>query len=120
MLKIKNLSLSYDKKQIFKNLNIEIKKDEITAIVGASGIGKSSLFMCINQMIRHEKSHKVSGEILYNGKNLLKLEEEELTNIRKEIVYVFQHPDILPMNIYENLAFVPRIHKIKNIYFSFS
>ena len=115
MLKIKNLSLSYDKKQIFKNLNIEIKKDEITAIVGASGIGKSSLFMCINQMIRHEKSHKVSGEILYNGKNLLKLEEEELTNIRKEIVYVFQHPDILPMNIYENLAFVPRIHKIKNI-----
>jgi len=53
MLKIENLSLSFGNKQIFKNLNIDIKKDEITAIVGPSGIGKSSLFLCINQMIRY-------------------------------------------------------------------
>lgn len=115
MLKIKNLSLKYNNRQIFKNLNINIKKDEITAIVGASGIGKSSLFLCINQMIRYEKSYELSGEILYNGKDLLKLDEDELTDIRKEIVYVFQHPDILPMSIYENLAFIPRIQKIKNL-----
>lgn len=115
MLNIKNLSLSYDNKEIFKNLNIQIKKDSITAIVGASGIGKSSLFSCINQMIRYENSYKLDGEIIYENKDLTKLSEDELTDIRKEIVYVPQHPDILPMSIYENLAFIPRIHKIKNI-----
>ncbi|WP_294966300.1 ATP-binding cassette domain-containing protein [Sulfurimonas sp.] len=115
MLNIKNLSLSYGDKHIFEELNIEIKENEITAIVGASGIGKSSLFLCINQMIRYEKSYKLKGEILYKGIDLMKESEDNLTKIRKNIIYVSQQPDILPMSIYENLAFIARIHKIKNI-----
>ncbi|HIP45908.1 MAG TPA: ATP-binding cassette domain-containing protein [Sulfurospirillum arcachonense] len=115
MLKIENLSLSFGNKQIFKNLNIDIKKDEITAIVGPSGIGKSSLFLCINQMIRYEKSYTLSGKILYDGIDLIKENENSLTKYRKEIVYVSQQPDILPMSIYENLAFIGRIHKLKEL-----
>jgi phosphate transport system ATP-binding protein len=115
MLSIKNLSLSYGDKNIFEELNIEIKENEITAIVGASGIGKSSLFLCINQMIRYEKSYKLKGEILYKGIDLMKESEDNLTKIRKNIIYVSQQPDILPMSIYENLAFIARIHKIKNM-----
>jgi len=115
MLKIENLSLSFGNKQIFKNLNIDIKKDEITAIVGPSGIGKSSLFLCINQMIRYEDNYTLSGKIIYENKDLLIQNEEQLTKYRKEIVYVSQHPDILPMSLYENLAFIGRVHKIKEL-----
>ena len=115
MLKIENLSLSFGDKQIFKNLNINIKKDEITAIVGPSGIGKSSLFLCINQMIRYEDSYNLSGKIMYENKDLITQSEEQLTKYRKEIVYVSQHPDILPMSLYENLAFIGRVHKIKEL-----
>ncbi len=115
MIKIENLSLGFGDKKIFDNLNLDIKKDEITAIIGPSGIGKSSLFLCINQMIRYEKSYNLSGKILYSGIDLTKENENSLTKYRKEIIYVSQHPDILPMSIYENLAFIGRVHKIKNL-----
>jgi len=115
MLKIENLSLSFGEKQIFKNLNIEIKKDEITAIVGPSGIGKSSLFLCINQMIRYEDFYTLSGRIMYQNKDLMTQSQEQLTQYRKEIVYVSQNPDLLPMSLYENLAFIGKIHKIKEL-----
>ena len=115
MIKIENLSLSFADKKIFNNLNLDIKKDEITAIIGPSGIGKSSLFLCINQMIRYEKSYNLSGKIFYSGIDLTKEDENSLTKYRKEIIYVSQHPDILPMSIYENLAFIGRVHKIKNL-----
>ncbi|MDA7848048.1 ATP-binding cassette domain-containing protein [Sulfurospirillum sp.] len=115
MLKIENLSLSFGDKKIFENLNIDIKKDEITAIVGPSGIGKSSLFLCINQMIRYEEAYNLSGKIIYENLDLTTLKEEQLTKYRKEIVYVAQHPDILPMSIYDNLAFIGNIHKLKEL-----
>ena len=115
MLKIENLSLSFGDKKIFENLNIEIKKDEITAIIGPSGIGKSSLFLCINQMIRYEENYTLSGKIIYQNKDLIIQSEEQLTKYRKEIVYVSQHPDILPMSLYENLAFIGRVHRIKEL-----
>ncbi len=115
MLKIENLFLSFGDKNIFENINIEIKKDEITAIIGPSGIGKSSLFLCINQMIRYEENYTLSGKIIYQNKDLIIQSEEQLTKYRKEIVYVSQHPDILPMSLYENLAFIGRVHRIKEL-----
>lgn len=115
MLKIKNLSLSFGTKKIFDNLNINIRANEITAIVGPSGIGKSSLFLCINQMIRYAQIYNLSGEILYQDIDLVQENEESLTKYRKEIIYVSQHPDILPMSIYENLAFIARVHKVEKL-----
>ncbi len=115
MLKIENLTLSFGEKNIFDNLNLNIKKGEITAIIGPSGIGKNSLFLCINQMIRYEKSYNLTGNILYEGIDLTDESENNLIKYRKEIIYVSQHPDILPMSIYENLAFIGRVHKIKNL-----
>jgi len=115
MLKIEDLSLRFGDKKIFENLNIDIKKDEITAIIGPSGIGKSSLFLCINQMIRYEENYTLSGKIIYQNRDLITQSEEQLTKYRKEIVYVSQHPDILPMSLYENLAFIGRVHKIKEL-----
>lgn len=118
MLKIKNLTLKFNDRFVFKDFNINIEKNKITAITGHSGIGKTSLFLCINQMIRYEKSAKINGEIFYNfdGKvrDLNLLQEKDLPRLRKEIIYVSQHPDLLPCSIYENLAFFARIYKFKN------
>ncbi len=119
MLTIKNLSLKFDEKNIFENINLQIQKNKITAITGPSGIGKTSLLLCLNQMIRYEEDFKVSGEILYDFKNKIQdinsLREDNLPLLRKEILYVPQHPDVLPFSIYENLAFFAKIHKIKDI-----
>ncbi len=65
MVIIKNLKLEFSNRIIFENLNLEIKENKITAIQGPSGIGKTSLFLCINSMIRYEDDYKLSGEILY-------------------------------------------------------
>lgn len=118
MVIIKNLSLSFKEKVIFEDLYLNIEEGEITAVVGPSGIGKSSLFLCINQMIREENEYCLNGEILYkkdeNYINLLEVKEHELPSLRKEVVYVSQHPDLLPMSVYENLAFFAKAHKISD------
>lgn len=119
MVIIKGLSLKFQDKVVFENLFLNMEENEITAITGPSGIGKTSLFLCINQMIRFEEDYTISGEVLYkkddNYINLLALNEHQSSLLRKEIIYVSQHPDILPMSIYENLAFFAKAHKLKNI-----
>lgn len=118
MLKIKNLFLKFNEKTIFSNLNLDIPENEITAIIGPSGIGKTSLFLCLNQMIRYEDNYKLEGEILYKKDDkyisLVNLYDNDLAKIRKEIIYVSQHPDLLPLSIYENLSFFAKAHKISN------
>lgn len=118
MVIIKNLKLQFANKIVFEKLNLHIKKDAITAIQGPSGIGKTSLFLCINSMIRFEEDYKLSGEILYKKGDkyidVLTLDDYAVQELRKEIVYVSQHPDLLPMSIYDNLNFFAKTHKIKN------
>lgn len=118
MVIIRDLTLKFHDKVIFENLYLNMEEDEITAITGPSGIGKTSLFLCINQMIRFEENYTLSGEILYKENdsyiNLLTLNEHESSLLRKEIIYVSQHPDILPMSVYENLAFFAKAHNLKS------
>lgn len=118
MVIIRDLTLKFHDKVIFENLYLNMEEDEITAITGPSGIGKTSLFLCINQMIRFEENYTLSGEILYKENdsyiNLLTLHEHESSLLRKEIIYVSQHPDILPMSVYENLAFFAKAHNLKS------
>lgn len=118
MVIIRDLTLKFHDKVIFENLYLNMEENEITAITGPSGIGKTSLFLCINQMIRFEENYTLSGEILYKENdsyiNLLTLNEHESSLLRKEIIYVSQHPDILPMSVYENLAFFAKAHNLKS------
>lgn len=108
-LKIEDLNLFYHKKQILKNLNLTIFKGSITAITGPSGIGKSSLLLILNQMIREYENASFSGKITFfdndNITDITKLPNKKLSSLRKEIVYVSQHPDILPFSIFENVYF---------------
>jgi phosphate transport system ATP-binding protein len=119
MVTIRNLSLSFEDKKIFENINLHIEKNKITVITGPSGVGKTSLLLCLNQMIKYEANPIIEGEVLYkfNGieTNLNSLKETDLFKLRKEIIYVSQHPDLLPFSLYENLAFFAKAHNILNI-----
>jgi len=109
ILELKDLQLCFGEKLIFEKLTLSIASHAITAIVGPSGIGKTSLLHVLNQMSREEASTKVSGELIFNDKgkavNLLTLCEKELPKLRQKIIYVSQHPDILPFSIFDNVAF---------------
>ncbi|WP_418180908.1 phosphate ABC transporter ATP-binding protein [Aliarcobacter lanthieri] len=117
ILKIENLNLFYDKKQILNNLNLEILENSITAISGPSGIGKSSLLLVLNQMIKEYENASFNGNITFfedNKKiNICSLASKELPVLRKKIVYVSQHPDILPFSIFENIYFPLKLQGIK-------
>ena len=117
ILKIENLNLYYDDKQVLKNLNLNIEKNSITAISGPSGIGKSSLLLVLNQMIKEYENASFTGKVYFNDDNkdidITTLSNKELPNLRKKIVYVSQHPDILPFSIFGNLYFPLKLQKIK-------
>ena len=115
-MEVKALSLSCGEKVIFKDLFIPIAKNSISAIVGPSGVGKSSFLQILNQMIREENALHVKGEVFFFEGNqkvdILKLDENALPKLRQKVVYVSQHPDILPFSIFDNMAFALRLQGI--------
>jgi len=109
----KGLNLWYGEKHALKNIDLEIKQNEVTAIIGPSGCGKSTYLKTLNRMVELVPSVKTTGEILYRERNILdkKYEVEEL---RTRVGMVFQKPNPFPKSIYDNIAYGPRIHGIKN------
>lgn len=109
IIEVKELQLCYGEKVIFKNLNVSIASHAITALIGPSGIGKTSFLQVLNQMSREDELTRVQGEVFFNDNgtaiNLLKLPQKHLPQLRQKIVYVSQHPDILPFSIFNNVAF---------------
>ncbi|SHE30978.1 phosphate ABC transporter ATP-binding protein, PhoT family [Marinitoga hydrogenitolerans DSM 16785] len=113
IIKIKEFNAWYDKKQALKNINIDFKRNKISAIIGPSGCGKSTLLRSINRMNDEIPNYRTSGEILYEEKNIYD-KDLDLTIYRKKVGMVFQKPVPFPMSIYENVAFGLKIHGIKN------
>ena len=89
ILEIKDFSMNYGKSRVLKNINLEIEKNRITAIIGPSGCGKSTFLKSLNLMITEEKSSEILGEIYFNGKNI---KDFQIENLRKKIGLVFQTP----------------------------
>lgn len=112
-IKVKGLSLFCGEKTIFSEVSLLIERNQISAITGPSGVGKSSFLQILNQMIREEKSLHVKGAVLFIDGNksidLLSLSDKELPVLRQKILYVSQHPDILPFSIFDNMAFALRL-----------
>lgn len=104
-----DLNLTFRDKHILKNINIDLPKNQITALIGPSGCGKSTLLRSFNRMHDLYPDVKITGQLkmddidLY-GKNV------SVTEIRKKIGMVFQKPNPLPKSIYENLSYALRIH----------
>ena len=111
IIAVNNLNLWYGQTQALKNINIEIPEKSITALIGPSGCGKSTFLKTLNRMNDLIPSVKITGEVRYNGENIF---ESEVNNLRKEVGMVFQKPNPFPMSIYDNIAYGPRTHGIKN------
>lgn len=111
-LHIKEFELYYDDFKALKNINLDIKANQITAFIGPSGCGKSTLLRSINRMNDLIEGCRVNGEILLDGENIYG--NMDVDQLRKHVGMVFQKPNPFPMSIYDNIAFGPRTHGIKN------
>lgn len=109
---IQNLDLFYGDFQALKNINLSIKSNEIMAFIGPSGCGKSTLLKSINRMNDLVENCKIEGSILLDGKDIYKNIDTNL--LRKRVGMVFQKPNPFPMSIYDNVAYGPRTHGIRN------
>ncbi|WP_443662489.1 phosphate ABC transporter ATP-binding protein PstB [Clostridium sp.] len=109
----KNLNLYYGNAQALKNVNIDIEKNSVTALIGPSGCGKSTFLRTINRMNDLIDSVKIDGEVLYENENIYG-QDYDVIALRKKVGMVFQKANPFPMSIYENIAYGPKIHGVKN------
>jgi phosphate transport system ATP-binding protein len=109
---IKKLNLWYGEDIALKEIDFPIYNNEITAIIGPSGCGKSTFIKTLNLMVSMVPTVRMSGEINFDGKNILR-NKMDLVDLRKKVGMVFQKPNPFPKSIYENVAYGPRVHGIK-------
>lgn len=109
----KNLNLYYGNVQALKNVNINIEKNSVTALIGPSGCGKSTFLRTINRMNDLIDSVKIDGEVLYENNNIYS-PDYDVIDLRKKVGMVFQKPNPFPMSIYDNVAYGPKIHGLTN------
>jgi len=110
---LKNVNVFYGKNQVLKNISLNIPERSITVIIGPSGCGKTTLLKCFNRLLDEVEAARVEGEILVDGKNIHD-PEVDVTQIRKKMGLLSQKPQVLPMSIYDNVAFGPRLHGQRN------
>ena len=109
----KNLCLWYGGAQALKNINIQIPENNITALIGPSGCGKSTFLKTLNRMNDLIPGVKITGEVRYLDTDIF-APGLDVNALRKEIGMVFQKPNPFPMSIYDNTAYGPRTHGVKN------
>ena len=110
---IKDLNLYYGDFQALKGINMDIQKNRVTAFIGPSGCGKSTCLKSINRMNDLVPSCKITGKITIDGEDIYD-PRTDITLLRKRAGMVFQKPNPFPMSIYDNIAYGPRIHGIKD------
>ena len=110
--KISNLDLYYGDFHALKNINMSIASNEITAFIGPSGCGKSTFLKSLNRMNDLVEGCKITGSVLLDGEDIYN--GMDVNILRKRVGMVFQKPNPFPMSIYDNIAYGPRIHGIKN------
>ena len=111
IITVKGLNLWYGQTQALKNISIDIPEKSITALIGPSGCGKSTFLKTLNRMNDLIPRVKITGEVLYHGESIF---QAEVNNLRKEVGMVFQKPNPFPMSIYDNIAYGPRTHGIRD------
>lgn len=113
ILDIKKLNLWYGENHALKDVDMEIKRNAITAFIGPSGCGKSTFLKTLNRMNDLVPGVRIEGQVLLDGIDIYG-PKVDTSMLRKKIGMVFQQPNPFPMSIYDNVAYAPRIHGIKN------
>ena len=112
-ISVENLNLHYGENHALKDVNMEIADHAITAFIGPSGCGKSTFLRCLNRMNDLVDGGRVEGIVLRDGEDIYD-KRVDTTLLRKKVGMVFQQPNPFPMSIYDNIAYGPRLHGIKN------
>ena len=110
---IRNAELYYGDFKALKGINLEIPENKITAFIGPSGCGKSTLLKSLNRMNDLVEGCRVDGQILLDGQDIYQ-KDVDVNTLRKRVGMVFQKPNPFPMSIYDNVAYGPRTHGIRN------
>lgn len=108
-----NFNLWYGGHHALKDINLNMQENEVTAIIGPSGCGKSTYIKALNRMVELVPIVRTTGEINYRGRNIFG-SGYEVEELRTKVGMVFQKPNPFPKSIYDNIAYGPRIHGIKN------
>jgi phosphate transport system ATP-binding protein len=112
-ISVQNLNVFYGSEHVLKDTTIDIPDKQIIVIIGPSGCGKTTLLKSFNRLIDLTDGVRVSGKVLVDGEDIFD-PKTEVTHVRKKMGLLSQHPYPLPMSIYDNIAYGPRIHGIKN------
>ena len=110
---VESLNHHYGENHALKNVNMEIADHAITAFIGPSGCGKSTFLRCLNRMNDLVDGCRVEGKVILDGEDIYD-KRVDTTLLRKKVGMVFQQPNPFPMSIYDNIAYGPRLHGIKN------
>jgi len=112
-IKVEHLNLHFGEHHVLKDINMEIKSNTVTALIGPSGCGKSTFLKTLNRMQDLVSTVKIDGLVTIDGKDIY-AKDVDATLLRKKVGMVFQQPNPFPMSIYDNVAYGPRIHGIKD------
>lgn len=112
-IKVENLNLHFGNYHVLKNINMEVKSNAVTALIGPSGCGKSTFLKTLNRMQDLVPSAKIEGLVTIDGEDIY-APAVDTTLLRKKVGMVFQQPNPFPMSIYDNIAYGPRIHGLKD------
>jgi len=111
ILTLKKVGVSYEGKPVLKDVSLGIRPNRITAVMGPSGCGKTTLLRTLNGLLWEEAGAKVTGDILFHGKDIKTLSTEEL---RRQIGLVFQTPAPFPFSIYKNMTYAPKYYGVRD------
>ena len=113
VLRAQDLNLYYGENHALKSINMDIPEHEITDLIGPSGCGKSTFLRSINRMNDLIPSVRIEGSLYYRDEDIY-APGRDVTDLRRRIGMVFQKPNPFPMSIYDNVAYGPRTHGIRN------
>ena len=112
-VKVENLNLYYGENNALKYVNMDIQENAVTAFIGPSGCGKSTFLKTLNRMNDLVDGVRIDGKVLLDGEDIYD-PSVDTTILRKKVGMVFQQPNPFPMSIYDNIAYGPRVHGIRD------
>src|SRR5512136_1423424 len=110
-ISLSNLTIAYGNQKVLQNITVDIPNNQITTIIGPSGCGKTTLLKSLNRLVDLYEEINVQGEVRIDGVNIYDPKADVLA-LRKKVGFLSQKPYPLPMSIYDNVTFGPRIHRI--------
>ncbi len=111
-LETKNANLFYGDFHALKNIDLAVPANSVTALIGPSGCGKSTYLRLFNRMNDLIEGVKISGEVLIDGKNIYRINQSKIDNLRRNVGMVFQKPNPFPKSVFENVAYGLRVNGI--------